>query len=335
MQNIIIRELRRAKKELGRELKDTEALEILKLIRGRKNYNEDSVREYFMNDIGNNKQQILKWAERKPRGIKQHLDITHKLYDSLENNMRDHDGFKNYNDETDGNSNETDGNSNETDGNSNETEHIGSSEQKIEKMFGIKDLYYIQRKLNVSARYQYAYILLDTDNADSTLSNGTKFGWKFINYISLKPGVVSCVNNIRDLVGMRIFPVKADLTCPINENGKIYYNNVVNVNNNFTILIEEFKAQSFIGRDGRRFHFVLFPAIMNFISQNRGPPITPANPYIEYTTSGKGNGWFWFRTPITEFSTITISIGDPFDLVNLSNNVRTLIPIQLIYLAEK
>ena len=206
----------------------------------------------------------------------------------------------------------------------------------ISKFYGLEDKWYIQRIINQTAQYQYAYVLLDTNNAATELSTDTTFGWRVINYVSLQAGTVSTVNNIRDLVGMRIFPVTMELKTPVGETGKTYINNVVNINNNFTLLIHEFQAQSFIGRNGRRFHFSLFPALMNIEFPFRGPGITPNNPYFEFTTSGKANGWFWFRTPVTEFSTMTISIGNPFDLVKPgANNTRTLIPLQLIYLAEK
>lgn len=210
------------------------------------------------------------------------------------------------------------------------------NQSKIKKFYGMSDKWYIQRMLNPTAQYQYAYVLLDTNNAAEELSSDTTFGWRVINYISQQDGTVSTVSNIRDLVGMHIPTMTMQLNTPVGENGKNYVNNVANINNNFTVLIHEFQAQSFVGREGRKFHFALFPALMNPQFPFRGPAITPANPYFEFTPSGKANGWFWFRTPITEFSTMTVSIGNPFDLVRPNaNNTRTLIPLQLIYLSEK
>ncbi len=212
----------------------------------------------------------------------------------------------------------------------------GDYKSQISKFYGMSDKWHIQRMVNPKAQHQYAYVLLDTNNAAPELTSTTTFGWNVINYISQRSGTVSMVSNIRDLVGMRIFPVTMQLITPVGEAGKTYTNNVTNINNNFTILIHEFQAQSFVGREGRKFHFALFPALMNPQFPSIGPSFTPANPYFEFTTSGKANGWFWFRTPITEFSTMTISIGNPFDLVKPgANNTRTLIPLQLVYLSEK
>jgi hypothetical protein len=204
----------------------------------------------------------------------------------------------------------------------------------ISQWYGLSDKWFIQRLVNPKAQYKYAYVLLDTSNAAAELSTDTKFGWRVINYRSLQSGTVSTVSNIRDLVGMRIFPFTMVLVAPVGESGKNYVNNVVNLNNSFNILIHEFAGQSYIGKNGIRFHFDLFPYLMNplWISIYS---FVPANPYYEFVTSGRGNGWFWFEKPIVEFSTMTISIRNPFDLVKPNNTTRTLIPLQLVYLNEK
>lgn len=210
------------------------------------------------------------------------------------------------------------------------------SASKITKFLGSADNWEIQRAINPSAQYEYAYVLLDTANTADDLTGNNKFGWRVINYLTSQRGFVSTTSNIRDVVAMRIFPVTMVLDTPIGESNKNYYNAVSNLNNMFTILIHEFQAQSYIGRDGRRFHFALFPALMNPTGGDYAlRPITPAQPYYEFTTSGKANGWFWFRKPITEFNTMTVSIGIPFDLISPDVNTRTLIPLQLIYLKSK
>ncbi len=207
---------------------------------------------------------------------------------------------------------------------------------QLKSLFGVADKFKLQRQINPAAQYQYAFVMLDTSNIDTNLSTDTKYSWKVVNYPTQERGTITVANSTRDLVGMRIFPMTTVLTAPIKEPGKVNYTNpVVNLNHNFTILIHEFQAQSYVGRDGRKFHFVLFPQLMNPAQPEKGPPYTPATPYLEFVTSGKMNGWFWFRTPITEFSTMTVSMGNPFDLLTLSQTTRTLIPILLVFLAEK
>ncbi len=99
----------------------------------------------------------------------------------------------------------------------------------VTKFYGMSDKWYIQRQLTPKAQYKYAYVLLDTNNAAAELSGDKYFGWRVINYISQQSGTVSTVNNIRDLVGMRIFPVTMRLIAPVGESGKTYVNNVSNV----------------------------------------------------------------------------------------------------------
>lgn len=208
-----------------------------------------------------------------------------------------------------------------------------SEKNNVVSVFGISDKYQLQRLISPKATYKNTFVLLDTANIDANSSSDTVPSWQVVNTLSQKKGTITITHDTRDLVGMRIYPMTMQFTVPVGETGKTYINPVVNINHNFTVLIHEFQAQSYIGRDGRKFHFVLFPQLMNPI--NPGPfavPYTPPNPYIELTTSGKMNGWFWFKKPITEFSRLSISIGNPFDLVKLSQTVRTLIPIELIFI---
>lgn len=218
------------------------------------------------------------------------------------------------------------------------------SKVSVDKILSITNLERLSYKLNPSLNLRSAYLLLDTDNIDTTLSTTYNFTWQFLNYISLSTGTVNSTGKIRDIVAMRIFPVKTNVVTSIlgpDYNNKVMYNQLTTMNGNFTVLIDEFKSQSYIGRNGRRFHFILFPYVMNLITYNvrqAGPPFTyavlPADPYIEFTTSGKANGWFYFRKPITNFTTLTVSIGNPFDLMSLTNNGRTLIPLEFVYKDE-
>jgi hypothetical protein len=204
----------------------------------------------------------------------------------------------------------------------------------IERFLSIASKLHINRKLNASSQYKYAYVLLDTDNKDPNLSTTNTFGWNVINFVALKTGTVSVIGKLRDIIGMRVYPITATFNAPIPAAGKIWVNNVVNLNYNFTILINELQSQSYIGRENRKFHFVFFPFIMNFGYDAYHHPFVPQNPYIEYITSSRGNGWVWFKIPFTTISTMTVSVGDPFDLLTQPTNQRMLIPIQLVYLSE-
>lgn len=205
---------------------------------------------------------------------------------------------------------------------------------KIKSLLGIRDPYVLQRKLSPKAQYEYAYILLDTNNIAEELSSATSFAWRVSNFPSTNTGNVTVANNIRDVVAVRAFPSVINFTGTITESGKRAVNTGFNQNYALTMLIEEFKAQSYVGREGKRFHFNYFPAAMN-ITQTGQVIYIETPQYYEYVTTGRANGWFWFRNAITEFHTLTISFGNPFMPINRSNVSRSLIPLEIIYLADR
>ena len=58
-------------------------------------------------------------------------------------------------------------------------------------------------------------------------------------------GTVNAIGNIRDITALRIFPIK------------LPYNSYIdNDYTRVTIFIQEISAQSFIGQENRRFHFM-------------------------------------------------------------------------------
>jgi hypothetical protein len=206
----------------------------------------------------------------------------------------------------------------------------------IKRFFDLQSKLHLQRKCNPSSLHKYAYVLLDTSNTSTELSSETVFGWNIVNFVTLQKGTVSIIGKLRDIIGMRLYPVTATFTVPIPAPGKKWISDVVNLDYNFTILIKEFQAQSYNGHDGSKFHFVMYPNMMSNGYLQTGYPFVYQNAYVEYTTIGKGNGWFWFKTPITLTSTMSLQVGDPFDLLQQRTAEgfypRMIVPIQLIYL---
>ena len=86
-----------------------------------------------------------------------------------------------------------------------------------------------------------------------------------------------------------------------------YVSAMDNSANRVSILFKELASQSFIGENGRRFHFLLRPEI-----EERGN----YGDYIELSTEDYEDGIFKFRKPITEFETLTVSFGDPMTLID-------------------
>lgn len=222
-----------------------------------------------------------------------------------------------------------------------------TSELSINTVFDLRDLHTIQRIVAPTAQHRSVFVLLDTSNADPVLSSGNKFGWSFIDSPLLKEGMINGIGGTGDLVGMRLFPINTTLISQpsatfvasavplvVSNVGQspFYSNDFLNTNNNFTILIDEFSAQSYVGRDGRKFHFSQFPFLLTAFTVVNLGSYPSLNPYYEFVSISKGDGWFWFRKPITEFSTLTISMATPFTVMPLSQTTRTIIPIELIFL---
>lgn len=210
---------------------------------------------------------------------------------------------------------------------------IGFSDRvNVSSFYGMKSKYELQRAVNPTVNYKEEFLLFDSNFKDLSRSDGVTFSWNVVNTQVKQIGTISTVVSLRNIVGMQLYPFTMTLATPIQSNEKTIINYNAMADYNYTIFIEEFKSQAIYGRDGRHYHFVVFPYISNpNYLQNLDEPITPANPYVEFVTSGKGNGWFWFQKPIIEFSTITINFGNPWDLISIPNTSRIILPIKFIY----
>lgn len=209
----------------------------------------------------------------------------------------------------------------------------GISERvNITSIYGIENKNDLRRAINPSANYKEAFLLFDSNFKDPSRSTGETFAWNVANVQVQQTGTIPIVASLRNVVAMQLYPFTMTLIPPIQAKDKIILSPNVMGNYNYTIYIEEFKSQAIYGRNGRNYHFNTFPYILNPSYLNLSDePITPANPYVEFVTSGKGNGWFWFQKPIVEFSTITLNFGNPWDLITLPKTTRVILPIKFVY----
>ena len=213
----------------------------------------------------------------------------------------------------------------------------------ITSVFGNSDIYLLQRQVHKKTQTKMIQVVLDTNDAEL---KGNIYNW---NIASTGSGI-SLVGNIRDIIAMRTLPMKATVdatpskvyaadnaSLDIIEPLPFQYSNVfVNRNNAYTVSIEEMSSQANVGREGRRFHFNYFPQLMNpntVTLSNFSMDITPLEPYYELLTSGRGNGWFYFKEKIIRIDSLSISIASPFENVT-GQDVRTIIPILFYYLHE-
>lgn len=177
----------------------------------------------------------------------------------------------------------------------NETKEEMSKPLSIKNFLNIDNLYKMQLYFNPDSLNQYHYIALETKYRDTSTDSGTtltKFSWKYTPTTTLINGFTNSAEPIKDVIGIRLYQPRIPYLPAMNTSAK-----------RVSLLVEEFKAQAFIAENGRRFHFLLCPVFVAFQS------------YIELVTEDYNDNVYWFRDPITEFSSLTVSFGDPLELL--------------------
>lgn len=158
----------------------------------------------------------------------------------------------------------------------------------LSKLLNANSMYDFINLLNPSALYKKAYIILDSDYASSRNIDGTVVTWNFSNTADITDNGYNALGNIRDIVSMKLYKYNISFLTP-------------GSSNRFSILLEEFRAQSFLAANGRRFHFITPPYDYLLPSTNPVPFMEPYN-----------YGNFYFAKPMTVLDQLSISIGDPF-----------------------
>ncbi len=164
---------------------------------------------------------------------------------------------------------------------------------------GINDITEFKLLFNPESMLVHYYLVLDSNYRDTTeeLSNQIrKFTWKYTPTQNIvEPGFCNSVGVIRDVVGMRMYQPRVPYLAGMNTSSK-----------RVSVLVEEFAAQAFIGENGRRFHFLLRP---NY---------STAGTSVELSTEDYNDGIFNFRKPFTTFDKMTISFGDPLNILTFA-----------------
>jgi hypothetical protein len=163
----------------------------------------------------------------------------------------------------------------------------------IGKLLGMGTADEAVRILNPKSQYKRNHILLDSRYRivdEQAPVNISSFKWNYIQKSqSTAEGSVNIIGNVRDIIGLRIYPFRIP-----------YTDNADNKYSRISLLIQELSAQTFIAHENRKFHFMLTSTIdSEFINLD-------ADVY---------NGYFWFEKPITTLDTLTISFGNPLEQI--------------------
>jgi hypothetical protein len=187
----------------------------------------------------------------------------------------------------------------------------------VTNILGVKSANEFKMYINPESMYSYHYLVLDSNyrNTTSEISNNIKrFTWNYAPTQNTGTGYCNSVGAIRDVIGIRVYQPRIPYLTAMNNSAK-----------RVSMLIEEFAAQAFIASNGRRFHYLFRPRFIH--------PTISAMEDIELSTEDHNDSIFNFRKPINNFSTVSISFGDPNNVLTFTAPfTRFIIPFEIICL---
>lgn len=186
----------------------------------------------------------------------------------------------------------------------------------IKTMFGL-NMYNTRKLFNESALHTYRYVVLDTSRSSGYDFNTKKYRWNYNGTPLVEEGVASSTGPIKNIVGMRAFPI-------VMKN----FSTFRDLYNIYTLTIDELVSQSFIGHERQRYHFMF---------RTKNVPIAGLSDSNEFNPHDFNRGYFWFRTPIQSISSFTISMANPVQIVDIPAGIQSAIistyanPLELVF----
>lgn len=205
-------------------------------------------------------------------------------------------------------------NNNHTDNNHADNDHADNGQRNngkkkpnlpkynLEKIFGLS-LYKSRKLFNETSLYTYRYVSLDTSNSTGYDFVARKYKWNYNGTPVVQDGTASSTGPIKNIIGMRVFPIVMKEFLGFRDLYNIY-----------TLTIDELISQSFIGHEKQRYHFMF--RVKNY-------PVVGVSNWIEFNPHDFNRGYFWFKTPIQNISTFTISMANPVQAVDIPAGIQT------------
>jgi len=162
----------------------------------------------------------------------------------------------------------------------------------IKAFLGKTDDTSIQQMLNPQAAWRKNYILLDSRYRDTETDGMNAISWSFLSNTSENtPGGINSLGDVKQIVA---------ISCP---RIRIPYKDVIMLNGyrRVSLLINEFSGQSYIGQEGRRFHFMFSTAVEGNM--------------IELVPLQDVQSTFEFAKPITQIDKLTLTFGNPLEKI--------------------
>jgi hypothetical protein len=175
----------------------------------------------------------------------------------------------------------------------------------IDKLFNT-EINKLKKEINIKSAYRIENIVLDSFNQNKDYkrqNSSSAISWNYNNSVIFSENSTTTVNNVQNLVGIRVFPIKFRKSSI-----DVTKNAIVAPMMSYNMLIHEFAAQSFIGNNNRRFHIMFDMLDFSYIESVRNTSIISY--LFSFELVPKNDGYFWFNPPIKTFSSLTIDFAD-------------------------
>lgn len=178
---------------------------------------------------------------------------------------------------------------------------------EVKSIFGYTNAQSLLYRLNPKIKFKYKTLVLDSLQ-QSTSTRGTgKLTWE-LNHSGVNvPNTVQITEPLSNVVGLRLGTCRWQFI----DSYKYSSDNIAR----WSILIEEFAGQSFIGPNGKKFHFML-----GILKQSVSDTIFAGNYYYDLSTHGFNQGYFWFNRPFDFINSLSFEFGSPFQKFNMKSH---------------
>lgn len=170
----------------------------------------------------------------------------------------------------------------------------------VNNFLGITDLSRILASINPSTSIKTEYITLDSRYRSLDNDGTLYFKWNSVYDNSDNQGGFNINQRVRDVVAIKCYPIKMPyVSTADNDYGRI------------TLLFQEFQSQSFVAHENTKYHYVFASDV-----QNR---------WIHLRTHNYNDGVFKFATPLTQLSSLTVSLASPLQPIIFDSDRQSMV----------
>lgn len=166
---------------------------------------------------------------------------------------------------------------------------------RVVNFLGINNGLIMRFLTNPSSFFTYRYIGLSSDYRDVSnekSNNITKFTWNIATSTTVQVGVCNTALPLENIKGMRLYQPYVPYVAAMNSASK-----------RVSLMIEEFRFDSFNGPANSKFHFIYRPVYSS------------GQTSIELSTDDYNDSLYSFREPIKTINSLTLVFKDPVNTI--------------------